>query len=75
MFIAWRETHSGEVTAELKKSKRAAVMQYNKDSRRNDLKECGWTLSKDAYLHVRRAASLPIIPTQEEIQSARKYFQ
>jgi hypothetical protein len=58
MFIVWQTDKDNVTTAEKKVSKRAAVIVYNKLATRTDLKECGWSVSEDAYPHVRRAVGL-----------------
>lgn len=59
MFIVWTEDRDGNVTAERKNSKRAAVMAYNKIAKRDhDLKEYGWAESTSAGPVERRAVGL-----------------
>lgn len=57
MFIVWTEARDGEVKAERKKSKLAAVRAYNKITGA-DLKAYGWSVSEDAHPQVRRAVGL-----------------
>lgn len=57
-FITWRITRDGEQSAEIRHSKRSAVIQYNKDSARSDLKENGWSVSEDAEPWARRMVGL-----------------
>lgn len=59
MFIVWTETTTGEVKAERKHTKLAAVRAYNKIGREpNAPKSYGWTISEDAEPRVRVAVGL-----------------
>lgn len=60
MFIVWTETTVGEIKAERKNTKLAAVRAYNKIMRNHSplIRTYGWTISEDAEPRVRVAVGL-----------------